>query len=118
MSTATIKTNDANDLYLPDGKNLQVITGVEACQQNVLEATLMRLGEDIYDTLAGVDYLGTVFTPQQDYDAARASLSAAILNCPDVVSIESLSISIDGDAFNYIAMVNTIYGQIPVSNPS
>lgn len=116
MSTATIKTNELNDLYLPDGKNLQVITGVEACSQNILQATLMRLGEDIYDTLSGVDYLGAIFTPQQDYDAARASISNAILNCQDVISIESLSISIDGNSFNYVAMINTVYGQTTVSN--
>lgn len=116
MTTSTLKTNELNDLYLPDGKNLQVISGVEACQQNILHATLMRLGEDIYDKLAGVDYLGLIFAPQQDYDAARTSLSNAILACPDVLSIESLSISIDGDSFNYVANINTIYGPIPVSN--
>ncbi len=116
MATATLQTNENHDLFLPDGKNLIVITGVDACAQNILEATLMRLSEDIYNTLIGVDFLGLIFTPQPDHDAARQSISQAILGCPDVLSIEDLAISISGDSFNYSARINTIYGPLTVSN--
>ena len=115
MATSTLQTNDLNDLFLPDGKNLVVITGVKACEQSILEATKMRLSEDIYNTLKGVDYLGLIFTPQPDQDAARQSIVNAILSCPDVISIESLSISITDNSFNYQANINSIYGPIPVS---
>ena len=116
MATTTLQTNSANDLYLPDGKNLAVISGIPACAQNILQATLMRLGENIYGVLEGVDYFGTIFTPQPDYDAFRQSLADAILGCPDVISIESLTVAVVGNNFNYTALVNTIYGPIPVSN--
>jgi hypothetical protein len=116
MATSTLQTNSNNDLYLPDGRNLIVVGGIPACSQSIGQATKMRLGEDIYSTLAGVDYFGTVFTPQPDYDAARQSLTTAILSCPDVISIESLSIEISADSFNYVAEINTIYGPIPVSS--
>lgn len=114
MATSTLQTNSNNDLFLPDGRNLVVIAGVEACAQNIGQATKMRLGEDIYNTLSGVDFFGTIFTPQPDYDAARQSISAAILACPDVISIESLTVEISSDSFNYVALVNSIYGPIPV----
>jgi hypothetical protein len=116
MATATLQTNSANDLYLPDGQNLVVMTGEFACSQNILQATLMRLAEDVYDTLSGVDYLGAIFTPQPNHDDARQSLTNAILSCPDVTSIETLTISITGNTFNYVAQVNTIYGPITASN--
>ena len=116
MATATIQTNASNDLFLPDGRNLVVIAGAQACAQSIGQATKMRLSEDIYNTLAGVDYFGAVFTPQPDYDAARQSIATAILNCPDVINIESLSIEISANSFNYVAEINTIYGPIPVSS--
>lgn len=114
MATSTLQTNSNNDLFLPDGRNLVVIAGIPACSQSIGQATKMRLGEDIYNTLSGVDFFGTIFTPQPDYDAARQSITNAILNCPDVISIESLTIEISADSFNYVANINTIYGPIPV----
>lgn len=116
MTATTLQTNAVNDLFLPDGKNLVVISGIPACSQNIRQATLMRTGENIYGILEGVDYFGTVFTPQPDYDAFRQSLADAILGCPDVISIESLTVSVVGTDFNYTALVNTKYGPIPVSN--
>lgn len=116
MATSTIQVNESNDIFLPDGRNLSLLTGVNAVAQDVRLKTLMRLGEDIYNTLNGVDWMGTVFSPQSDYDAARKSLSDAILTCPDVVGIDSLSIDVEGNVFNYTANVTTIYGQLTVTN--
>jgi hypothetical protein len=126
MATKTLQANALNDLYLPDGANLVVLSGAPACQQNILQATLLRIKEDIYNQNNGVDWFGTVFTPQTNYDAARASLSTQILNCPDVLSIESLTITIvpmvnpvnglTEDVFNYTAQIMTIYGPLTVSN--
>lgn len=76
----------------------------------------MRLGEDIYNVNNGVDYFGTVFTPQQNYDAARKSLQTAILAVPDVLSIESLTITVDVNTFNFVAEISTIYGQATVTS--
>lgn len=128
MATSTLQTNEVNDLYLPDGRNLVILSGAASCQQDILSATLLRLTEDTYNQNNGVDYLGSIFGTQPNYDAARSSLSNAILNCPDVISIESLVITIAPQinpnsgltetAFNYVAQVMTIYGQLTVSNQS
>jgi hypothetical protein len=75
----------------------------------------MRLGENIYNINEGVDYFGTIFTPQQNYSAARKSLIDAILAVPDVVSIDSFALYITGNTFNYVANINTIYGPMTVS---
>lgn len=116
MATSTLQTNENNDLFCPDGRNLVLLSGAPACAQDIRHKTLMRTGEDIYDVNNGVDYFGTVFAPQQDYDGARKSLSDAILSSPDTISIEQLDISIDGNTFNYEAQILTIYGPLPVSS--
>lgn len=114
MSTATIQVNDSNDIFLPDGRNLSILSGAAACAQNLRQAGLMRTAEDIYDLANGVDYLGTIFTPSPDFDAARQSIGAAILKNPDVISIEKLTIDIQGDIFYYEAQVLTSYGRLTV----
>ncbi len=116
MATSTIQTNSNNDLFLADGQNLVLLTGEAACVQNIQQAVLMRLGEDIFNQTSGVDYLGAIFTPQPSYDAARKSIVNAILACPDVYSIDSLTITISGNTFNYVANVVTAYGTLIVSN--
>lgn len=116
MATSTLQTDDNEDLFLVDGRNLVVLTGVDAAEQSIRQATKMRLGEDQLNVNDGVDYLGTIFAPQPDFDAARASLVAAILSSPDVLSIESLTITIDKNSFSYEADIMTIYGQIASSS--
>jgi hypothetical protein len=116
MATLTLQCNENNDLFLVDGRNLAFISGAPACAQNITQKVLMRLGENQYNTGDGVDYFGTIFTPQPDYDAARQSLSTNILECPDVLSIKSLDITIDGENFDYEADVHTIYGPVSVGS--
>ncbi|ABL96839.1 hypothetical protein BcepF1.108 [Burkholderia phage BcepF1] len=110
MSTATIQTDENNDIFLPDGQNLSIITDAAATVQSCRQKCLMRKTEDIYDQSNGVDYFGTIFTPQKDYDAARKSILDNLQTVPDVLSVESLTIEIDGEAFKYEAQIMTIYG--------
>lgn len=117
MANATLQINDSNDLYLPDGENLMVLTGLPAITQDVLTATLMRLGEDIYNINTGVDYFGTIFTSAPDQDAAQQSLSDNILAVSDdITDIEELNVAIGGGVFSFAAFVNTIYGPTTVAS--
>jgi hypothetical protein len=128
MATMTIACNENNDMYLVDGRNIGFLTGAPACAQNIQQKTLMVLGENQYNTNDGVDYFGTVFTPQPDYDLARESLENNILECPDVTGISSLTITpttvvnpnsgLNEEAFNFEADVTTIYDTVTVSNTS
>lgn len=128
MATMTLACNENNDLYLVDGRNLGFLTGQPACAQNLKQKTLMVLGENQYNTNDGVDYFGTVFTPQADYDLARQSLENNILECPDVTGIASLTITpttvvnpnsgLNEEAFSFEADVTTVYDNVTVSNTS
>lgn len=116
MSTSTLQVNSNNDLFLPDGKNLSILTGIEAVVQDVRCATLMRKGEDVYNVLAGVDYFGYIFTPQPSYDNARRSLISAIESSPEVLTVESLTMTITENTLSYEAKTRTVYGQIAIGN--
>jgi hypothetical protein len=116
MATQTIACNENNDMYLVDGRNLSIISGAPACAQNLTQKGLMILGENQFNINDGVDYFGTVFTPQPNYDAARQSISKNILECPDTLSVSSLTITTEGDEFEYTAQVSTIYGPITSTN--
>ncbi|WGN90787.1 hypothetical protein [Burkholderia phage vB_BglM_WTB] len=110
MSSTTIQTDENNDIFLPDGRNLGLLTGVAAAVQNTTQKCLMRKGEDLYDQTNGVEYLESIFSPQPDFDSARRSILDNILRVPDVTSVESLDITISGNTFNYVAQIVTIYG--------
>jgi hypothetical protein len=114
MSILTIEDDDNNDIQIKDGRNIVFISGAFACSQSLKNKGLMRLGEDQYNIEDGVDYFGTVFTPQPDFDAARASITKNILEVPDVISIQTLTIDVVGDVFTYIAEINTIYGPLKI----
>lgn len=116
MASTTIKTDSNNDLYLVDGRHFGLISGEEACAQSIRSAGLMRKGEDIYNTEDGVDYLGVIFVQNSDLDLARQQLSAAISKHKDVLSIESLSIDMNGNDMNWEARVMTTYGILTVRN--
>ncbi|ATW57893.1 putative structural protein [Pseudomonas phage tabernarius] len=116
MTTSTLQIDSNNDLYLPDGRNLVLLTGTEAVVQDVRCATLMRKGEDVYDVLSGVDYLGYIFTPQPSYDNARRSLISNIESSPDVLTVESLTMTVTENTLTYEAKIRTTYGQIAIGN--
>ncbi len=105
---------DTNDIAFTDGVNIAFIDGSDACAQNLRQKSLMRLGEDQYDTQDGIDYFGTVFTPQPNFDAARQSLVANLLRCPDVISIKQLDINVIADVFFYRAQIVTVYGPVNI----
>ncbi len=116
MATATIKTTENNDFYVDEFNNMVFIEGVDACAQDTRSNCLMRVGENIFNVREGVGYFEYIFAPQQSYEEARKSLATAILASPDVISIEQLTITIDGEVFNWSARVMTIYGPVTVKN--
>lgn len=118
MSLTTLQTDDNNDFYIQDGQNLVFLQDDEALAQEVRLASLMRLGEDIFNTAAGVDYFGTIFTSHKDVDAFRVSLISAINQFDDVISINTLTITNSNGTLSFTAEIATVYGTTTVSSGS
>jgi hypothetical protein len=63
-----------------------------------------------------VDYFGSIFSPQPNFDDARQSLINAIESSPDVVRVDEIQISVSGDVFEYAAKAMSAYGPLTVKN--
>lgn len=107
---STLKTNELEDLYLVDGRNLAIISNLDAAVQTVRQRSKMRLGENQFDVNDGVDYLGTVFDPQPNFDAFRKSLADNLLATTDILDIQTLDISQVGDVVTFDAELLTPFG--------
>lgn len=116
MAIKTIQVTENQDIALIGGRTWAFLQGEDALKQNLVSYGRMILKEDLYDIRNGVDYFGSVFSPTPDLDKARASITSQLLKHPDALSVESLTISIEDSALNYIAVVNTIYGEVQISN--
>lgn len=93
-----------------------MLEGEAALKQTLRTYCRMVLGEDLYDIRNGVDYFGTVFSPQPNLDAARASLTGQLMKHKDVLSVDSLTMAIMDSKLVYVATVATIYGSLEISN--
>lgn len=116
MSLTTLQIDGNNDLYCPDGQNLFLLQDEDALKQEVRTAGLMRLGEDIFNTLSGVDYFGTIFAAHKDLDGFRVSLVSAITQFKDVISINQLTITNSNNQVVWVADILTVYGSTTVTN--
>ena len=116
MSLATFQVDENGDLFLVDGANLGLVYDVDAVTQDIGQATKMLLGENPYDTSQGVDYFGTVFSPQPDYDAFRVQLAREALTIPDTTGVMGVELTKDGNELTYVMEVATVYGTVTVAN--
>jgi len=116
MATSTIQVDSNNDFFVDSSGNLVLLNDVDAVTQDTKAETLLRLGEDIYNQAKGIDYLGAFFAPQENYDDARRGIITAITSSPDVVSVDSLTLKIDGNELDFVAQSHTIYGPLTVTN--
>lgn len=114
MSLTTLQTNDNNDLFLPDGRNIGVLKDKEALDQSVRQAALMRKGENIFNVDEGVDYLGTIFSSPRDMESARVSIANSLTSHSDVLSIESLVLTLQGETLVWTSQLMTVYGAVSV----
>lgn len=117
MAIKTLQTNEFGDLYVVDGSSLGLLDGKDAAVQDVGSATKKILGENPFNSLEGVDYFGTVFSPSPDYDQFRLQLTEAALTVPDVTEVTSIEITKEGDQVNYVMQINTVYGPATVASP-
>lgn len=115
MPNLTVQSNENNDLFCPDGRHLNILSGIDACAQATRGRCLIRRGEDIFNTLIGVDYLRNILTSNPDYDAARRDLIREISRGQDIISVESLEINTKGSTFEFTAEILTIYGETEIS---
>lgn len=108
MTTTFLETPD-NDLDLDARGALCIVTGRRAVASDARSAMQAQRGEMLLAVPDGMPTLQTAwsgYSPGQFEAAARA----VILVVPEVLAVDSLVVSRDGDALRYDAVISTPYG--------
>lgn len=83
------------DLVLDANNNIALATEPYALAQDAASAIKTFLGECYWDTTVGVDWLGKILGKTPSVATIKASLTAAALTVPNVVSARVFISSID-----------------------
>ena len=108
--------NDDNDIYTLANGQVAMVEGIEAVAQNCEQAMKAQYGEMIYDKTGGVDYQRTIFASSGNVVGFTSSARTALLKVPDVTSIQSFRVYIDGDVAKYQVVIVTPFGATSLNN--
>lgn len=120
--TAVLAINSVNDIYVDSTNNLAMLfgsasnnQGLQAVAQACKTASLAQLGEMILFTTQGMPALQSVFTSSPNLPLYQAALVAAIQQIPGVISVQSIIFTKSGNVLNYIAEIQSQYGEISIN---
>lgn len=109
--TRSVLTNESNDIYLDANGNLAFSAGLPAVQQACMNVSRASLGEEIFATGNGIPFFQAVFVGVPNIQAFESSLRAALLSVPDVISVQSLTTTIQNNVLSYTAVIESTDGQ-------
>lgn len=101
---------DANNNLVIDRNNLTTTTGLNACAQDSRTRVGLVRGENPYDTSEGIDYFNEMLGKFGGIKYIRESIRARILDNPEIVSIDDMTITSADGNLNVVAQISTIYG--------
>jgi hypothetical protein len=103
-----------NDWTFGKGKN-DYKSGIDACAQNIKTRLQLFLGDCFFALENGIDWFN--LNGSKNIEMISISVRTTILNTPDVIGINSLSISLDNSrvlSFQYEA--STVYGEVSATD--
>ena len=111
MAVQTLAVNSNNDLYLDNSGNIAIAYDLDAVTQGCEQVTRTKLGEIPYDTLLGMPFFEAVWVGVPNIRRYEAALSTAILSVPDVLALDDLTVTQEGEVLSYTAVITTEYGE-------
>ena len=108
--------NSNNDIYIGKDGNLAIATGIQAVLFATMQASLAQLGSMIYATNQGVPDFQSVWVGAPNIPQFESYLRAAILSVPGVIQVVSLTTQQVENVLNYVAIIQTEFGQVSVSS--
>lgn len=108
----TLAVDSNNDIYLNAENNLAIATGLQAVSQNCEHAMKTLLGECVLDLPRGIPNFETVWNGRPNlaqYNLASVLALQAVEGVVKVPAFESVKV---GDALQYTATIQTIYGGV------
>ncbi len=103
--------NDVNDIYLDKNGNLAISDGLTALIEICKQYMQTILGELVLNTDQGLPYFQAVFTGVPNVQQFVAAGRAALLTVDGVIQVLSFDVTVSDKKLNYIAVIQTIYGE-------
>lgn len=113
--TQTLAVDLNNDLYLTPAGLLAAASAAEAVAQNSAQAARTLLGEMVLAVDQGLPFFGTIWAGVPDVSRFEAALRRRLLAVQDVTGIVSLSSTLSGDRYAYLATLRTPYGPVTIN---
>ena len=108
--TQTLGTDSKNDLYLGDGKNLVMLSGIQAVLAACESATKAQLGEMVLAEESGVPNFQTIWIGSPNYKLYASYLRRVLLSVSGVEEVISLELRVSNNILSYTAEIKTSFG--------
>jgi hypothetical protein len=107
--------NANGDLYRDANGNMALVSGADAVGQNCVTAMRAQRGEMQYNLTGGMPMGATAFETYNPaaFEAAARKVLGAVAG---VVAVTDFAVSRSGNALNYSATIETIYGATFISS--
>ncbi len=120
--TAVVAVNADNDIYIDGTNNMAMLfgsaadkQGADAVAQACQTASRAQLGEMILFTTQGMPTKQSVFNSNPNLAVYQTALTAALLQVPGVISVQSIIFTKTGNVLNYVAVIQSQYGEIAIN---
>lgn len=108
--TLTLGLNSSNDIYLGTDGNIVLLSGIEAVGGACYTISKTRLGEMVLSNTQGIPYFQSLWNGTPNLKIWESYLVAQLQNVLGVTGVQSVTTSINNNALNYIATIQTQYG--------
>lgn len=112
----TFATNSDNDLFLGGDGNIAVLQALQAVVNAVKNYSLAQLGEEVLAIGSGLPNFQALWIGTPQYAVYRSYLRSTILSVPGVTQVGEIDMQMVGNAFRYVAPINTQFGNAEVTN--
>lgn len=107
--TTTFGADANNDLFI-SGRNLSVVSDIEAVLQICAQCAKAILGEMIFNVTGGMPYFETIWVGGPTTAAFEAAFRLRIPQVEGVTEIQELTTEQVGENMQYSATIVTVYG--------
>lgn len=111
----TIAINENNDIYLNSSNNLMTKTDINALADILTTKSQTNLGELLYDTTKGIDFLGTIFNSPSEPAFFQSELIQQLEDTENVQSVYSFTSNTQDNVYSYTAEIISDYGNITLN---
>lgn len=110
----TFDTDENNDIFLVNN-GFAFVYDVEAVAKVAENVLLTQRGELEYNTKRGIPWFETVFSSVRNLPAWSASMRSSLKKVSNVTGLTSFDYDVSGNTVEYVAKINTIYGEATVN---